>query len=740
MSVNLTIGDLAQILQSYYTTHQAIYERQNDQTGYVFEDGVISAFEPVKVDVEFVSEGAGYSNLAGAITLSDLLSVENQDRTVLSLYQDQNIATENWTEMYQFDGAVEGILSPFFADNIDISGGFLDEGVASLENPTSITLLPGDSSLFYLATGYGHIPTRRADYLFSVDDVGSLLTDRLPPEGSYVKVTDNGDGTYTVAWEDLTGGGDRDFDDVVLKFSIERIPYYEQTATTEVPETASQFNTFAVQVGDAVVEAWYGTTDDGTSALWFKTTALNDLEGYTIAVTDADGNPLPNVGGSPYSIPALQAGESDIQYFAPISPEDNIRLVITAPEPQEAEAETEPTTPTTAAGTAIIEKRGIVGYDTKTITFGDKTTTFNIPVLDISSAVSLNFGKYERVMPNGQTVLATVPASVSGAAAGESVDGKYYELLSDNIAIEDPGKPVKPDKADFINPETGELDKDAYNAAVAEYKEALAAYKTAAKTYKSAVKAAKLVNKGQAKSLKIEQKAIKTVNKALAKLVKGEKKADKYITKAEVSLEKAANYREKAQQLRDELNKTLEAKGWTMDDVNEILANKPNKADFIDPATGELDKEAYDAAKATYKEAKAIAKLAKKADKYDVKADKLEAKAEAYQQKALDITAKTAEKFKTTLEKLISKYASKADSLGAAGESLVEKAQGLEGADMYKALGKGIYNLELSEGYARGAEIATAVLDAFVSVDASVTPDVAASLESVDISSVNVSI
>jgi hypothetical protein len=385
-----------------------------------------------------------------------------------------------------------------------------------------------------------------------------------------------------------------------------------------------------------------------------------------------------------------------------------------------------------------MEKRQIIGYSTKTVTFGDEASaTFQIPVLDITQKVELTFGKYERLMPNGTTVIATVPATVESQEVSPTA-----QPTTETINIENPGKPVKPNKEDFVDPTTGELDREAYEAAKAEYKEALAAYKTALKTYKAAVKAVKLEAKGQVKSLKVEEKAIKAVNKALAKLVKGEQKADKYVTKAEVSLEKATNYRTLAEELRAEANERATAllgENWTMDDLEAKLV-KPDKTDFIDPETGELDREAYNAAKAEYKEAKAIAKLFKKADKYDIKADKLEAKAELYQQKALDVTAKTVDKFKTSLESLIAKYTGKAESLRATGEGLLAQAESLTGAEHYKALGKGLYSVELAEGYSRGAEIATAVLETYTDIDVTANPDVAASLDSVDISNVNVSI
>ncbi len=447
---------------------------------------------------------------------------------------------------------------------------------------------------------------------------------------------------------------------------------------------------------------------------------------------DDDGNywiDLKSSSNKPVTIEI--ATDSGKQVFENLQPNQRYKLV-------NVDVPNFSITATSVQTSVDIEKRSIIDYSTKTITFGDEaSTTVQIPVLDITQKVNLHFGKYERLMPNGTSVIATVPASVESQEVNPTA-----EITTETINIENPGKPVKPNKADFINPETGELDKAAYEAAKAEYKEALAAYKTAKKTYKAAVKAVKLEAKGQVKSLKIEQKAIKTVNKALAKLVKGEQKADKYVTKAEVTLDKADNYRSLAEQLRAEANERATAllgENWTMEDLEAKLV-KPDKADFIDPETGELDKDAYNAAKAEYKEAKAIAKLFKKADKYDLKADKLETKAELYQQKALDVTAKTVDKFKSTLESLIAKYTGKAESLKATGEGLLAQAQSLTGADYYKALGKGLYSTELAEGYARGAEIATAVLETYVDIDVSVNPDVAASLENVDISNINVSI
>jgi len=680
-----TVYALEHKLKDIYEVHKQIHN--NEPYKVDTETGSITAFEPVKVSINFVSENTDYTDYGGFVFLHDVVGKDERGELFL-----QNLAKDTNSNRV-FDGIELGIMKPIFTEYDFLNGTPLIDGNGSI-TPASIVVLPDDVVTPYIDIGWGTNPSRgRLD----------VLTGATNPDN--ISVTDIGNGQYEVVWQDGRG-------DVNLQFTVERIPFYKQEYKGELQKIPSSNNPFAVQVGNAVVQISKDAYENTNLEIY----ALDTLKDYRI-----------KIGNNEIKLETVEKGSNQTINLGFIDDSEPVSIEIIAPEPQTAEQ------PTTPLGTAVIQERGIIGYDTKTITFGDKQTTFNIPVLDLTNTVTLNFGKYEKVMPDGQTVLATVPASVNVSGAGESVDGQYYNLLADNIAIEDPGKPVKPNKADFINPETGELDKEAYSAAVAQYKEALAEYKTAAKTYKAAVKAAKLVDKGQKKSLKVEQKAIKTVNKALAKLVKGEKKADKYITKAEVSLEKAANYREQAQQLRKEANEALRAKGWTINNLNNILANKPVKSNYS-------SKEEYAAAKAEYKEAKAIAKLFKKADKYDLKADKLEAKAERYQQKAISITAKTVDKFKTTLEKLIDKYSSKADNLRATGEGLLEQTQNLTGVDYYKALGKGVYKEELAEGYARGAEIATAVLDAFVSVDVSVNPGVAESLSSVDISSVNVSI
>jgi len=479
----------------------------------------------------------------------------------------------------------------------------------------------------------------------------------------------------------------------------------EENNHLNVSDSNTASNPVFGKSGDMDYAIW---KDLDAKQLWLDLKAEADINGYQI-----------KVGDIAYTV-NLAAGERKRIFFEDVGTGD-ITVKIENKSP-----------------TAEIEKRSIIGYSTKTITFGDeRATKVQIPVLDVTKKINIRFGKYERLMPNGKKIVVTVPAAVEFKEVTPT-----EKPTTESINIENPGKPERPNKSDYIDPKTGELDREAYAAAKTKYREALRAYKTALKTYKAAVKAAKLEAKGEVKSLKVEEKAIKMVNKALTRLVKSEQRADKYVARAEITLEKANNYRSLAEKLRTEAEERAEAllgKDWTMEELKAKLV-KPNKSDYIDPETGKLDKDAYASAVAEYKEARAIAKLFKKADKYALRADRLEAKAELYQQKALDISAKSVDKLKATLRNLVSRYSSRAESLKATGEALLKQAESLEGADYYKALGKGKYSVELAEGYERGAEIATAVLETYVNIDVSVNPDVADSLESVDISSVNVSI
>ena len=340
-------------------------------------------------------------------------------------------------------------------------------------------------------------------------------------------------------------------------------------------------------------------------------------------------------------------------------------------------------------------------------------------------------------MPNGEKITVTAPASVEETGITPTA-----KPTTETINIENPGKPERPNRQDYIDPNTGKLDREAYAAAMAKYREDLVAYRTALKTYRSAVKAVKLEARGRSKSLQVEQRAVRTVNRALSRLIKGEQKADKYVTRAELTLQKANDYRSEAEKLRTEANERATAllgEGWTMDDLKAKL-ERPNKSDFIDPETGELDRDAYNKAVSEYREARAIERLFDRADKYEVRADRLESRAEEYQKRALDVSSRAVESFKTALERLASEYKGRGDSLKASGEGLLSQAEKLEGSKYYEALGKGEYETELAEGYERGAEIATAVLETYVNIDVTANPDVADSLENVDISNINVNI
>jgi hypothetical protein len=674
-----TVSDLTQLLQQYYTVHQAIHQREPDKP-YVMDDtATISAFAPIKVNVSFVSENAGYSNLGGAVLLSDLLKAD-QSADVVSLFQDRDY---NWA----IDGAEEGFIEPYFVDkyNIDISGGFLDQGAPHPD--TSITLLPGDVMANYLLTGYGHVPARRADYLISIPEAGSLKTGLLPPEGSYVKVTDNGDNTYTVAWEDLTGGGDRDFDDVVLKFEIERIPVYKGVGSVVIPETATAHNTYTFQVGNAVIEAWYeyDPATDKPTRLWFKTTALADLpEGYKFKLTGPNGEDLPNVGSNPFTLGALNKGETDIQYFAPVT--GPVKLTVVSP------------------AVATIEKRSVVGYDTINVNFGDTHETYQIPHLDVTQKVNLTWGKYEVELPDvvnnltgeqkfeATKVVVTVPASVSV----ENLTPEFTPSVED-FNIQKPEMPVQPNRADY------ESDEE-FKAAMQKYVSDLKEYYKAVAAYKGAQAAANMIKKGQEVSLKVEKAAIDAVNKILkGYLVDAISHLKTDFQKGMKDLNaKKLQFEEKVASLKQQLEE----------------AQKSGDTTKIKILEAQID--AY--SKAVEKIANANAQLGSK---------------------AIEFSKQMVEGFKNTMKSLIDTFTSKAAEFKSKAESAMAAAEQLadvKNVDYYVNYGKAILYDEVASGFEQGARIATAVLESYINVDATINVDAAEALDNVDVANVNISI
>jgi hypothetical protein len=562
-----------------------------------------------------------------------------------------------------------------------------------------------------------------------------------------------------------------------------------------VPPTATKDNPTTVQLNNLLVKVWYEQNSDGTYKVWFEAESTDgEPVNAQLELLAANGQKPEWVGGNPYTL-QLDGQQTDIEYWTPVKDEEVpviLHIINSTPEqttattteettssekanateeqvaaPATEETSAEQTTATTTKettsseeanvtqeqtsthqqtnnietvrkgsikGEGIIAKRAVVGYNIKTIVFGEDKVEVKIPILKVTDIVDLDFGKYEGIFPNGEKIEITVPANAIHHKIAVAVEGKTQTFEIDN-----PGKPEKPSKKEFIDPSTGKLDKTAYKEAISEYKAQLKEYKEALKEFKAAVKEAKLEAKGELRSLKVEEKAVKKVQKYLDTILKAAKKVDKYIKKAELALDKAEAYREKAKEIRVEAEKRAEAllgSGWTMEQL-EAKLQKPKKQDFIDPNTGKLDKESYKKALAEYKEAKAIYKLFKKADKLELKADKLEANVDKYEAKAKDIVKKYLDKFYKGLEKLLTTYTSKANRFESQAQQLLAKAKDLSGASYYKTVGKGLYDKELAQGYKRAAEITEAVLNAYEKMDINKNPDEAYLLKVVDIYKTN---
>jgi molecular chaperone GrpE (heat shock protein) len=490
-----------------------------------------------------------------------------------------------------------------------------------------------------------------------------------------------------VAWEDLTGGGDRDFDDVVLKFEIERIPVYKGVGSAVIPETATAHNTYAFQVGNAVIEAWYeyDPATDKPAKLWFKTSALADLpEGYKFKLTGPNGEDLPDVGSNPFTLKALKAGESDIQYFAPVT--GPVKLTVVSP------------------AVATIEKRAVVGYDTINVNFGDTHETYQIPQLDVTEKVNLTWGKYEVDLPDvvnnltgeqkfeATKVVVTVPASVSV----ENLTPEFTPSVED-FNIQKPEMPVQPNRADYSSDEE-------YKAAVEKYVSELKEYYNAVATYQGAQAAAKMIKEGQEVSLKVEKAAIDAVNKILKGYLVDAISHLK--TDFQKGMNDLNNQKEQYENLVTSLQQQLE---------EAKAAGDTNKVQILQ---AQID--AY--SKAVEKIADATANLGNK---------------------AIEFSKQMVEGFKNTMKSLIDTFTSKAAEFKSKAESAMAAAEQLADAknvDYYVNYGKAILYDEVASGFEQGAKIATAVLESYISVDATVNVDAAEALDSVDVADVNISI
>lgn len=683
----LKVQDLTQTLQQLYLQHLNTYGSNNQ---YIFDaqEGDISAFEPIKVSVNFESENAGYSNLAGAVLLSDLLNA-NPNTKLFDLFRDnENPHNGTW------NGVESGILTPFFAGDYAPNGAFLDQGNGTIDlYPTSITLLPGDEAAFYLATGYGHNPNARVDYLFSTPEIGSVKHGTLPPEGSYVKITDNGNGQYQVAWEDLTGGGDRDFNDVILDLSIQRIPLYDRTASLEVPATATENNTFAFQVNDAVIEAWYATTPTGEEGLYFKVSALNDFtDGYTIQVTDQNGNLPPAISNNPYKTPTLAQGESDIEYFAPVEKDASgniipLTLSVTAP----------------VQNVATIEKRAVVGYNQTTVTFGSESQTFQLPQLDVVQKADIEFGKLSVLLPavkndltnetafNQTLVQVTVPKEV----IHENITPNFTPEIS-QINIPRPEKPTKPNREDFASDQE-------YAQALEQYAKDLENYKIAEATYKVANKSQEWIAKGAEISLKVEKAAINAVNKIIdGYLVKGLSKLQTtFKAKMDELNDKKAHFEQLVQNLQSQLASTTDPTQRQI--LQEKISAYSNAVKELTEANANLGKEAISFAK------------------------------------------EMIDGFKKDMQDLLSEFRSGYEKNNSSALSYSSQAQsllssGVQDYRYYEAAGQAVLYDEIASGFKVGEQVIEAVLDTFNNVDISANPDIADALPDVDISQVNIQI
>ena len=108
----------------------------------------------------------------------------------------------------------------------------LDNDGFSNDSFVPLFTVPGGTNGIGLGGPSGTLNSGNVGFLWALKPSGAPLWTSLPSQNSdgldhmvTWKITDGpAVGNWVIAWEDLTGGGDRDFNDIVLEVSLQPIP------------------------------------------------------------------------------------------------------------------------------------------------------------------------------------------------------------------------------------------------------------------------------------------------------------------------------------------------------------------------------------------------------------------------------------------------------------------------------------------------------------------------------------
>ncbi len=123
-------------------------------------------------------------------------------------------ATAKFAEFSQNFGYIPDLNEPGFADDSFVS----------------LFTVPGGTNGIGLGGPSANLDSGNVAFLWALDPSGAPLWTSLPSQNSdgldhmvTWRITDRPN-TWVIAWEDLAGGGDRDFNDLVVEVSVAPVP------------------------------------------------------------------------------------------------------------------------------------------------------------------------------------------------------------------------------------------------------------------------------------------------------------------------------------------------------------------------------------------------------------------------------------------------------------------------------------------------------------------------------------
>ncbi len=381
---------------------------------------------PHPVSLTFVSEGAGYQNSVGWYSIG----ADGKINAPQMVWQNASATGSggNLTSGTTVSlGDVAGAMGVFVIGNGNGLNNFAnmgpDQGHFEFRNAAGQQASVADANpkLYFVPNTGAAVAVQGSTFHTAAGGVGGL---NMNPDGIQHAVSGMDGGALKIGFEDLTGGGDKDFDDLVLKINV--APVTTVIGTSE-PQTVPVVVTAIADAATLTTAAATGA-EDSAIALSIGA-ALTDLDGSeTLAVTVSgvpNGAVLSagtNNGNGSWTLTAAQL--SGLTITPPANSDADFTLTVNAVSTESAGGSTATTTKTLSvtvtavADAPIVTVQAATGNEDTPIalnigaalrdTDGSETMS-NITISGVPTGATLSAGTN-----NGAGVWTLTPAQLTG--------------------------------------------------------------------------------------------------------------------------------------------------------------------------------------------------------------------------------------------------------------------------------------------------------------------------------------